>query len=100
MPADTDNGAYFPIFVDTPAFGMSRDELYEVLMAAGINGRRYFFPAITDTAPYRTEHGPTDEHFPVTASICRQVICLPLFGGLEPETVERIVATILQAGSQ
>jgi hypothetical protein len=49
----TGNYGYFPIFVDEPAFGMSRDGLYERLKGLDIFGRRYFYPLISDFPCYR-----------------------------------------------
>lgn len=38
------NYSYFPIFIDSEKFGMTRDELYFKMKEHGIRGRRYFYP--------------------------------------------------------
>lgn len=48
MPNVRHNYSYFPIFVDEASYGMSRDELYFKLRDAGVYGRRYFYPLISE----------------------------------------------------
>ena len=52
----TVNHAYFPILVGDD-FPLSRDALYDRLKANGINGRRYFYPLISEFPMYRGLNG-------------------------------------------
>lgn len=48
----TRNHSYFPILVEAD-YPLSRDALYQELKDNGINGRRYFYPLISDFSMYR-----------------------------------------------
>lgn len=50
QPGVTHNYSYFPIFVDEKVYGMKRDALYQKMRDAGVNGRRYFYPLISQSA--------------------------------------------------
>ena len=53
MPGVRHNYSYFPVFVDAEKYGMTRDELYFKMKDAGVLGRRYFYPQISEFSPYR-----------------------------------------------
>ncbi|MDR1561523.1 MAG: DegT/DnrJ/EryC1/StrS family aminotransferase [Dysgonamonadaceae bacterium] len=84
------NYAYFPIFVNAEQYGMTRDELYFRLQKHGIYGRRYFYPLVSTFSPYRGLDSASPGNLPVAARIAREVICLPLYAGLEECNVKRI----------
>ena len=48
----TYNYSYFPIFIDSSKYWLSRDELFIKLRDNGILSRRYFYPLITNFCPY------------------------------------------------
>ena len=81
---------YFPIFIDEEKYGMSRDALYDKLKQHGINGRRYFYPLISQFPAYRGLESALPGKMPVAEAITEKVICLPLYPGLEEKTVECI----------
>lgn len=87
------NYAYFPIFVE-PSFGISRDELYAKLKANGIMGRRYFYPLITEFSPYKSYPSAVASNLPMANRLASEVICLPIYAGLEDVDTERIVNII------
>jgi dTDP-4-amino-4,6-dideoxygalactose transaminase len=94
MPIDTEgNGSYFPILVgdDCP---LSRDDLYQKLKDAGINGRRYFYPLITDMPMYRGLASAKSENLPHAHEVANQVICLPIYPGLLDEQVDAVATLI------
>ncbi len=88
------NYAYFPIYIDATVYGMSRDALYDKLKSAGIMGRRYFYPLITEFSPYKAYTSAVKENLPIANAIADTVICLPIYKGLTTEDVERIVSVI------
>ena len=53
MPGVRHNYSYFPVFVDAEKYGMTRDELYFKMKDAGVLGRRYFYPLISEFSTYR-----------------------------------------------
>lgn len=89
------NYAYFPIFVDEEQYGMTRDELYFKLKEHNILGRRYFYPLISDFSTYRGLESANKENLPIATKIAEQVICLPMYYGLDDIDVERIVKLIM-----
>jgi dTDP-4-amino-4,6-dideoxygalactose transaminase len=85
-----DNHAYFPILVEPP-YPLSRDELYEKLKQAGIYGRRYFYPLITEFPMYRQLPSGAGDQLPVARRIASQVICLPIYPALSAVDLDRIL---------
>lgn len=87
------NYSYFPIFIDEGKYGMSRDKLYEKLRKNNIFGRRYFYPLITEFAPYSdlVKHDLSNAQ-----TLANQVICLPIYSELTEENVNRIIKIINQ----
>lgn len=91
--AQRTNYSYFPIFVEAD-YPLSRDELFEKLKANGINGRRYFYPLITEFAMYRELPSAGRNNFPVAAEIADRVLCLPIYPDLTHEQVAMIARQI------
>ncbi len=87
------NASYFPIFV-TNAYPLSRDALYQRLKDAGLHGRRYFYPLISDMPMYRSMPSARPENLPVARCKSQQVLCLPIYPALEYEDQARIIDLI------
>lgn len=87
------NFCYLPILVDD-SYPISRDDLYHRLKDRGINGRRYFYPLITDFQQYRSLPSADPANLPVANRIARQVICLPLYPDLATELVDEVCSLI------
>lgn len=87
------NYSYFPVLV-TDDFPLSRDQLYDRLKDQNIFSRRYFYPLLSELPMYRDEPSAASDRLPVATRIARQILCLPLFPGLSPEQIERIVGCI------
>lgn len=94
MPGVKHNYAYFPIFVDADAYGMTRDELYARMKEKGILGRRYFYPLISNLSIYRDLETAEPSHLPVANRIADSVICLPMYAGVSKEEVDKVVSAI------
>ena len=90
------NYAYFPIFVDADAYGMTRDELYARMKEKGILGRRYFYPLISNLSIYRDLETAEPSHLPVANRIADSVICLPMYAGLTKEEVDKVLSAIVK----
>lgn len=94
QPADTeDNASYFPILVEAD-YPLSRDALYEQLKQAGIRGRRYFYPLISEMPMYRGFPSAQPENLKHARQIADHVICLPIYPGLVEEQVDAVAALI------
>jgi hypothetical protein len=84
VPAGVEyNHSYFPVVF------RSEDELLrvrDVLNGINVFPRRYFRPATT-TLPYVDKAGEC----PLSESLSQRVLCLPMYHGLEDDTIDRIV---------
>ncbi|MGY6555689.1 MAG: DegT/DnrJ/EryC1/StrS family aminotransferase [Wenzhouxiangella sp.] len=87
------NHAYFPILVG-PEYPLTRDELYGLMKQHGINGRRYFYPLITEFPMYRGLGSASPENLPNAQRLASQVICLPIYPDLAEADVDRIIDLI------
>ena len=90
------NYSYFPIFV-MDDYPLTRDELYAKLKANGINGRRYFYPMITDFPMYRDAYNNESGSFPVAENVSNRVICLPIYSSLEEDQVSFVIEIISES---
>ena len=88
-----DNYAYFPILIESD-FGMSRDELYELMISDDIYTRRYFYPLISEFPMYRGLPSASSNNLPVASSVSRKILCLPIYPALENADVQRVVDVI------
>lgn len=85
------NYQYFPILIDGHAYGKSRDEVYEFLKQKNIYSRRYFYPLISQFPTYRGLPSASANNLPVAENVARKILCLPMFGDLEHESIENII---------
>ena len=81
---------YFPILIDQKEYGKTRDQVYEELKKYNIFGRRYFYPLITEFSPYKGMASARPENLPVAERAAEQVICLPIYPGLEEKHLKLI----------
>jgi dTDP-4-amino-4,6-dideoxygalactose transaminase len=88
------NYAYFPIFVNSNKYGITRDELYFKMQKAGIYGRRYFYPLISSFSTYRGLDSASSDNLPVAHRIADEVICLPIHHELHEKDIDRIINII------
>lgn len=89
------NYAYFPIFINEVEYGMSRDALYEFLKTKNILGRRYFYPLISTFSAYKGLDSANPKNLPVAHKLADQVLCLPMFAGLDDEGADRVIDAVV-----
>lgn len=80
------NYQYCVIRVDHELFGMSRDDLYEEMKQYNIFTRKYFYPPCYQYTHYREEKAK----FPVTEKVSSEVLCLPIYNGLDSVLVKNV----------
>lgn len=90
------NYSYFPIFIDSSKYGMSRDELYFKLQENNIFGRRYFYPLISEFSTYRGLPSANKDNLQNAHHLADNVICLPIHHDVSLLDVERILKIITQ----
>jgi dTDP-4-amino-4,6-dideoxygalactose transaminase len=88
------NYSYFPIFVDTEKYGMTRDELYFKMKENNVFGRRYFYPLISTFSTYRGLESAKSENLPVATKIADSVICLPMYHAINEKEIDEITKII------
>lgn len=88
------NYAYFPALIDEKEFGLSREFVYEELKKENIFSRRYFYPLISNFPSYKSLASATKENLPVANKIAEQILCLPIYGNIEKETIKIICKII------
>lgn len=93
-PGVRHNYSYFPIFVNAQDYGRTRDELYFAMRDAGVLGRRYFYPLITDFSPYRQLPSAAADNIPNARRMADTVICLPIHHDLSEEDVRKTIDLI------
>ncbi|MDL2262549.1 DegT/DnrJ/EryC1/StrS family aminotransferase [Bacteroidales bacterium OttesenSCG-928-I21] len=96
MPGVKHNYSYFPIFVDTEKYGLTRDELYFKMKENNVLGRRYFYPLISEFSTYRGLDSSHPENLPIAHKIADSVICLPMYAELAEQDVEKIINIIVK----
>lgn len=94
MPGVKHNYSYFPIFIDSELYGMTRDELYFKMRDAGVLGRRYFYPLITEFSTYRGLPSASPENLPRAHRMASSVICLPMHHALSDTDIEKVINCI------
>ncbi len=82
------NCAYYPITIDKDVYGRSRDMVYDALAAVDIYPRKYFYPLTTDYECYRDRFDSSAT--PVARKIADSILCLPIYGDLHDETIDRV----------
>ena len=96
MPGVKHNYSYFPIFIDSEKYRMTRDELYFKMKEKNVLGRRYFYPLISTFSTYRGLESARPENLPNAHKMADSVLCLPMHHALNDGDVERILDTILK----
>jgi FlaA1/EpsC-like NDP-sugar epimerase/dTDP-4-amino-4,6-dideoxygalactose transaminase len=93
-PCDTSTFKDLTIRVDAERFGLSRDGLALMLLAEGVDTRKYFDPPVHRQRAYRhLEYRP----LPVTDAVASSVLSLPVYPDLSDEHVERVAELVRTA---
>ena len=96
MPGVKHNYSYFPIFIDSEKYGMTRDELYEKMRSHNVLGRRYFYPLISTFSTYRGLPSAATENLPKAHKMADSVICLPMHHELSAVDIDRVLELIVK----
>lgn len=95
LPGVTDSYQYFVVRIDPASFGRTRDAVQDALKAANVLTRKYFFPLCSDYPCYRQLSSAAPPGLPVAHRAVREVLCLPLYGTLPLDAVDRICGMLL-----
>jgi dTDP-4-amino-4,6-dideoxygalactose transaminase len=86
---------YFVIRINKEKFGISRNEVYDRFKEYNVFVRKYFYPLCSDYTCYSQLPSSTPDHLPVAKKIVNEVLCLPLYGNLALQDVEKICSGLL-----
>jgi dTDP-4-amino-4,6-dideoxygalactose transaminase len=86
---DGSNFSYFPVLVG-PEYPESRDQLYLRLREHRIMVRRYFYPLISNMPMYINLPSAGANNLRVASQISKEILCLPIYDGLEEGSVHYI----------
>lgn len=92
IPGVRHNYSYFPIFINSDEFGMSRDDLYYRMKDEGVLSRRYFYPLISNFPTYRGLPTAKKENLPLGNKMAEEVLCLPMHHALSDDDINRVLA--------
>lgn len=96
VPAQTvPNHAFFTVEIDADRFGCSRDALHLALRAENIVARKYFHPLCSDNEAYRRLPSAQPQRLPNAQRLAARILCLPLYGDLPEDHVDRIADCVL-----
>lgn len=88
------NYSYYPVVFDEKVFGLSRNEVFDILARRGIGTRKYFYPI---TSTFDCFHGKFDPSLtPVAVHMSKRVLTLPLYADLALDDVDRICDIIME----
>ena len=88
---DRKSGHNYFVFRVTGAAAKTRDELLQFLKQAGIECKRYFYPALHQLTAYQ---GVACGHFPVSEQLCREALAVPLYSGMSGKDQDLVVSRI------
>jgi len=90
LPNVKSNYQYFVIRVNQRLFGHSRDYLYNRFKQYNVFTRKYFYPLCSDYPCYRHLPSAVPSNLPVAQKVADEVLCMPLYGELTVDDVEKI----------
>lgn len=86
---------YFVIGINEKLFGRSRDYVYEAFKEFNVFARKYFYPLCSDYDCYKHLPSSNSRNLTVASQASKEVLCLPLYGGLASVDVEQICRILI-----
>jgi dTDP-4-amino-4,6-dideoxygalactose transaminase len=90
MPDSVRNSYQYLMIRIGEEFGLNRDQVHLELKKYNIITRKYFYPLCSDYDCYRQLPSSAPDNLPIANKVVKEVLCLPLYGGLNLEDVEKI----------
>lgn len=90
------NYSYFPIFIDSAKYGMTRDALYYKMKAENVLARRYFYPLISEFPCYRGLNSSNRGNVSNAYNMAEQVLCLPMHHAMSEDDIKRVVDLVVK----
>ncbi len=80
----------FVIRIDSEELGITRDQLFDKLKIYNVLTRKYFYPLCSQFPCYKHYPSSSSSNLPIAEKASKQVLSLPLYGGLNEEDIHRI----------
>jgi len=84
----------FAILINEEKFGLTRDKLALALEKENIQTRKYFSPPVHLQKIYRHFYPKYKEELINTLKISNNILCLPIFGSMKEEDLEKVCEAI------
>jgi dTDP-4-amino-4,6-dideoxygalactose transaminase len=88
------NYGYFIIIIDAEIYGITRDQLYDLMKSHNIYTRRYFYPLISHYPSYNRLKSGLPDRVPIAEKVSKEVLCLPIYPDLPEMTIQKIISII------
>ncbi len=88
------SGNYFTLFIDSEQAKCSRDEVYQHLKKQGIQGKKYFYPALHLQQVYKDLGRPYQGKLPITERAAMQGLALPLYSHMAQDDIARVIQEV------
>ena len=98
-PGTVPNNGYFTVEIDERSFGLSREQVHLALRASNIITRKYFFPLCSENPCYRHLQSAEPNSLPNAHRLASRILCLPLYGDLTLDDVDKIADCLLAVKS-
>jgi len=89
-PNVTVNFQNYAILIDEQEFGLSRDQVFDMLKADNIFTRKYFYPPLHRHQSYLEISRGGINSLALTEIIAEQVLCLPMYSVMTEEEIDKI----------
>ena len=89
------NHQYYVIRINEEEFGRSRDYVYEEFKKYNVFARKYFHPLCSEYTCYRQLSSAAPERLPEAVKIGKEVLSMPMYGGLTEADVRKICQIML-----
>lgn len=87
----TNNYSYLPVLIEDD-YGITRDQLYDLLKEHDIFARKYFYPLTSDQACFKNKY--RNVQLDNARELANRVLVLPLYEKLPFEAIDRIIKLI------
>jgi len=86
---------HMAIRIDGTPSGATRDDVYDRLRRHNVIARKYFAPLCSTYPHFAALPSARRDNLPVAHRVVDEILCLPLYGGMTRDTVERICEIVL-----
>jgi dTDP-4-amino-4,6-dideoxygalactose transaminase len=96
------NFSYYAVRILSEETAIDRDLVYEIMKRQNIFLRKYFHPLLSSCRTYAELPSSAEDALPNASRLDKEVLCLPMYGSLQPETASRIakrLRRVIELGS-